>query len=186
MPEICQEEMLPMSLNAFFQFVAQDFSSLQQPPMSTVLILLISLVISLVTTIANRMVINMEEYKKFTIDSTHLRQELMSAMKGGNQRHIAKLQKQQQDMMKVQQKMTMDRMKIMLFFFIPFILIWQVLGNFFQGNIAVMPFEAPYIGKQLSVGTWYIFCSVSTNIVVSRVFGLTFEIEPRKIEFKKT
>lgn len=174
-----------MSFNAIFQLVAQDLSSLQQPPASTILILLISLTISLVTTIANRMVIKMDEFKKFTIESTHLRQELMSAMRGGNQRQIAKLQKQQQDMMKVQQKMTMDRMKIMLFFFIPFILIWQVLGNFFQGIIAFMPFEAPWIGKQLTVGSWYIFCSISTNIVVSRVLGLTFEIEPRKTDIKK-
>lgn len=175
-----------MEFTIISRLISQEISLIQEPPISAVLILLISLVISVTTTLANRMVIKMDEYKKFTIESAHLRQELMAAIRSGNQRQIAKIQKQQQDMMKIQQKMTLDRMKIMLFFFVPFILIWQILGSFFTGTIAYLPFDAPWIGRELSVGSWYIMCSISTNIIISRVLGLTFEIEPKKIEARKT
>jgi uncharacterized membrane protein (DUF106 family) len=127
---------------------------------------------------------DMDEYRKWTIGSQYARQELMEAMRSENQRRISRAQKRQQDMMKTQQKMTMDRMKIMLFFMIPFLLIWQVLRNFFKGVefIALMPFKLPFIAPTgtLSVSTWYLFCSIATNIVISRVLGLTFEIEPKK------
>jgi len=163
---------------------ALDLSIFQRPPMSAFFMLGLSIVISLATSIANRMVMDMDEFKRWTIDSHHVRQELMGAMRGGNQRRIAKAQKRQQDMMKTQQKMTADRMKIMLFFMIPFLGIWQVLRNFFKGvtYIAVMPFPVPWLAPEgtLSVGTWYLFCSISMNIVISRVLGLTFEIEPEK------
>lgn len=166
-------------LSILSHVVAQDFNLLQQLPMSTLLILLISLAISLVTTIANRAMMNVDEYKRITIESQYARQEVMAAMRSKNQRAIAKAQKLQQETMKDQQKMMMGRMKTTLLFFVPFILIWQVLINFFKGVTAYMPLDFPWIGSELSVGTWYIFCSISTNIVVSRVLGLTFEIEPR-------
>jgi len=163
---------------------AQDLTFLQRPPASTIFILVLSTAISLVTSVANRMVMDLDEYKRLTIESQHLRQELMEAMRSGNKRRISQAQTRQQEMMKTQQKMTMGRMKLMLFFFIPFILIWQVLNNFLKGveYIALMPFKVPFLVPKgtLSVSTWYIICSVATNIVISRVLGLTFEIEPKK------
>ena len=161
-----------------------DLGFLQQTPASTLFILALSAAISLVTSVANRMVIDLEEYKRWTVESHHLRQELMEAMRSGNQRRISSAQKRQQQLLKTQQKMTMDRMKLMLFFFVPFILIWQVLNKFLSGveYLALLPFKVPFIAPQgtLSVSTWYIICSVSTNIVISRALGLTFEIEPRE------
>jgi len=161
---------------------ALDLSLLKQPPTSALFILALSVAISLVTSISNRMVIDMEEHRRWTIESHRLRQEMMEAMRSGNQRRTARLQKRQQQMMKEQQKMTANRLKLTLLFFVPFILIWQVLRNFLGGveYIALMPFKAPWIAPKgtLSFSTWYILCSMATNIVISRVLGLTFEIDP--------
>ncbi len=163
-----------------------DLAFLQQPPASTLFILVLSTAISLVTSVANRMVIDLDEYKRWTVESHHLRQELMEAMRSGNQRRISRAQRRQQELLKTQQRITMDRMKLMLFFFIPFILIWQLLNRFLSGvlYIALMPFKVPLLAPKgtLSVSTWYIICSVATNIVISRILGLTFEIEPRESE----
>jgi len=161
---------------------ALDLGLLKQPPTSALFILALSVVISLVTSISNRMVIDIEEHRRWTIESHRLRQEMMEAMRGGNQRRTARLQKRQQQMMKEQQKMTANRLKLTLLFFVPFILIWQVLRNFIGGveYIALMPLKVPWIAPQgtLSFSTWYIICSMATNIVISRVLGLTFEIDP--------
>ncbi len=159
--------------------IFQGLNHLQEPPISTLLILLISALISLVTAYANRRVMNLEEYRRLTIQSHEARRELMEAVRSGSQRRIAKAQRQQQEMMKAQQKMMMNRMKITFFFIIPFLLIWQALVNFFQGVVAHMPFDAPFLGRELSVTHWYIICSICTNIIFSRILGLTFEVDTR-------
>lgn len=168
-------------MDMLLSLVAVDFSFLQQPPMATIFILVLSATISLATSIANRRVIDLEEYKKMMIESSHVRQEMMTATKSGNQRRISRAQNRQQELMKAQSKMSMDRMKTMLFFMIPFLLIWQFLGSFFGKTIiAYMPFSAPFWGSELTIGNWYILCSIASNIIISRVLGLTFEIDPKE------
>jgi uncharacterized membrane protein (DUF106 family) len=113
------------------------------------------------------------------IESKKVQAEMMEATKTGNQRRIDRAQKKQQELMQIQSKNSMDRMKISLFTFIPLILLWQFIWNFFGGGtIAYFPFDAPYIPKEFNVGNWYIMCSFASNIVISRVFGVTFEIDP--------
>ena len=156
-----------------------DFTFLQQPPMATIFILLLSFSLSLATSLANRRIMNLEAYRSMMIESSRVREEVMAAMRSGNQRRISRAQKRQQDLMKQQSKMSMDRMKITMYFIIPFLLIWQVLGNFFGGVVvAYMPFNAPPFGEKLTIGNWYILCSIASNIVISRILGLTFEIDP--------
>jgi uncharacterized membrane protein (DUF106 family) len=149
--------------------------------MATIFILFLSIVISLVTSLANRRIMNLEEYRKMMIESNRVRSEVMEAMRSGNQRRISKAQNRQKELMQAQSKMSMDRMKIMLFFMVPFLIIWQFLGNFFGKNIiAYMPFKAPFLGSELAIGYWYIICSITTNIIISRALGLTFEIDPEE------
>lgn len=162
-------------------FASADLSFLQQPPMATVFILLLSTVLSLATSYANRRSMDIDAYRKMMIESARAREEQMAAIKSGNQRQISKAQNKQQELMKQQQKMSMDRMKITMYFMIPFILIWQVLGNFFGGSvIAYMPFKSPFFGLELTIGNWYILCSISSNIIISRILGITFEIDPKE------
>ena len=72
-----------------------------------------------------------------------------------------------------------------IFFMIPFLLIWQLLGSFF-GNIiiAYFPFQFPFIPTELSVANWYLLCSFSSSVIISRVLGLTFEIDPEERNVK--
>jgi uncharacterized membrane protein (DUF106 family) len=80
--------------------------------------------------------------------------------------------------MKEQQKASSGRMKLTMYVMIPFLLIWQVLNGFFGKTIiAYMPFNAPYFPEELTIGNWYFLCSISVNIVLSRIIGLTFEID---------
>jgi uncharacterized membrane protein (DUF106 family) len=172
-----------MSLNGILFFSqALDISFLQEPPQATFFIMILSLVLGLATSLVNRMMMDLDAYREMTLESQRVRQEMMEAMKSGNQRRIDKAQNRQKQLMSQQNKMTMDRMKISLFFMIPFILIWQLLTRFFGGiTIAVFPFDVPLIPKNFSVANWYVLCSLTFNIIISRVLGLTFEIEPEEI-----
>jgi len=163
--------------------VALDLTFLRQMPISPFFILGLSVAISLITSIANRMVIDINDYRRQMTESSRIRRELMKAMRSGNQRRIDKMQRQQQAMMKNQQKMMSDRMKTMIFFIIPFFLFWQVLRGFFGDvTVAYMPFDTPWIGTELQVSNWYFFCSITTSIIISRILGLTFEIETEEEE----
>lgn len=161
--------------------VSADYSFLQQPPGATIFILVFTVVINLVMSFANRRQIDLDSYKSMMIESARVREELMTALKSGNQRRISKAQNRQQELMKQQQKSSMDRMKISMYLIIPFLLIWQFLGKFFgSGVIAYMPFNAPFFGTELTIGNWYILCSMTSNIIISRVLGVTFEIDPKE------
>ena len=162
---------------------AVDLSFLQQPPMSTIFILLFSATVNLLMGLVSRRNLNLDEYRRTMTESQQAQKELMAAMRSGNQRRISRAQRRQQEASQAQMKISSDRMKASLFFMIPLLLGWQVLGNFFgKGIIAYVPFDAPLLGATLSMFNWYLLCSFATNIVFQRVLGLTFEIEPREIE----
>jgi len=151
---------------------------LKEPPASTLFILLLSAAVNLGMSIANRMVIDIDEYRRWMVESSRLRREMLDAVRKGDQRRVARLQKRQQRMMETQSKMTMERMKLMFFFFLPLILIWNLLIKLFgKAPVAYLPFDAPWFGSSLSLTMWYILCSLTTNVIISRALGLTFEIE---------
>ena len=161
------------------RLVAAGLDFLKQPPMSTISILALSAVINLIMSLVNRRTMNLDEYRRMMEESHHAQRELMAAMRSGNQRRISRAQRKQQEVSQAQLKMSGDRMKTTLFFMVPLLLLWPVLGNFFgRGIIAYMPFDAPLFGTKLNLVNWYFLCSISTNILFQRVLGFTFEIEP--------
>lgn len=172
-----------MSLVSFLSSLAAlDLSFLREPPTATVFILFLTIALNLATSLITRMTTNMEDYRRMTIESKRAQQEVMAAMRSGNQRRIAKAQKRQQDMMGAQSKMSMDRLKITMFFLIPLLLIWQVLNSFFGGGtIAFFPFNFPFIPTELNIGGWYIFCSFASSVIIQRVLGLMFEVDPEDL-----
>ncbi|MDH5201052.1 MAG: EMC3/TMCO1 family protein [Candidatus Bathyarchaeota archaeon] len=162
---------------------AADLSFLQQPPVSTVFILLLTAAINLVMTLASRRTMNLDEYRRMMEEANYAQRELMAAMRSGNQRRISRAQKRQQETSQQQLKSSGGRMKTSIFFIIPLFILWPILRNFFGANIiAYVPFDAPLLGATLSMFNWYFLCSLATNIIFQRVLGLTFEIEPREIE----
>ena len=161
------------------RLVAAGLDFLKQPPMSTIFILALSAVINLIMSLVNRRTMNLDEYRRMMEESHHAQRELMAAMRSGNQRRISRAQRKQQEVSQAQLKMSGDRMKTTLFFMVPILLMWPVLGNFFgRGTIAYMPFDAPLFGTKLNLVNWYFLCSISTNILFQRILGFTFEIEP--------
>ena len=165
----------------FAAVTAEGLDFLKNQPYATYSILAIAVGLGLVTNFINIKFMNLAEHRQMMIETKRAQSEMMDATKSGNQRRIDKAQRRQQEVMKLQSKMSMDRMKITFAFFIPFILIWQVLNSFFGTvNIAQLPFELPFFPRDLNVSNWYLLCSFGGNVVVSRILGLTFEIDPEE------
>jgi len=165
--------------------IVLELDFLKTPPFATYAILAIAISLGLITSFVNARMTDLKSYRKMMLDSARAQHQMMEAAKTGNQRAIDKAQKKQQEVMGQQSKMSTDRMKISLFFMIPFLLIWQLLGSFF-GNIiiAYFPFDFPMVPKELSVANWYLICSFASSVIISRLLGLTFEIDPEERSIK--
>jgi uncharacterized membrane protein (DUF106 family) len=166
-------------MNLLSSLASADLSSLQQPPLATILILLMSVAVNVVFGFMGRRSMDIDEYRRITIESRIAQQEVMAAMKSGNQRRISKAQKRQQELSQEQMKISGNRMKASFFFLIPLMILWPILGRFFGDTIiAYMPFKSPFSGLELKMFNWYFLCSITTSIITQRVLGLTFEYGP--------
>jgi uncharacterized membrane protein (DUF106 family) len=147
--------------------------------MATLAIMGISMMLATVTSFIGVRSLDLDNYKRLMIESSKARKEVMDATRSGNQRRIEKAQREQQDLMAQQSKVSMDRMKSSMLFTLPMLLIWPSFGRFFGDTIvAYFPFNFPWIPREFTFVQWYLICSFSFNILINRVFGLTFEIDP--------
>jgi uncharacterized membrane protein (DUF106 family) len=167
-------------INLLSSLASADLSGLKQPPVATILVLLLAIAVNLVMGFVGRRSMDLDEYRRVMTESRIVQQELMAAMKSGNQRTISKAQKRQQEVSQASMKISGDRMKSSFFFIIPLLFIWPVLGRFFGDVIiATMPFKAPFIGgPEMKMFNWYFLCSIATSVITQRVLGLTFEYGP--------
>ena len=159
-----------------------EINTLKEPPYATVLIMFIPLVINLATTLFYRSRTNLEEMRRIRTASAHAQQEVMEAMKGGNQRRIEKAQRKQQEAAQAQMGVSSNQMRTSFIMLIPLLVVYQGLRAFFTDAIvAVAPINIPLLGIQLGYFNWYILCSYFTKTILDRILGMTFEIEPAKL-----
>ena len=160
---------------------AQSMDFLKEPPASTLFLMVLAFVVSAITTYISKRSMNVEEYRKSREESSHAQQELMAALKSGNQRRIQKAQQRQKESQQTQMKNSNAPMNTTLYTTIPILIMWQILGRFYGVSTAVawMPFHPIIFGRKLNYATWYVICSVTASLIMRRVFGLSFEIEPK-------
>jgi uncharacterized membrane protein (DUF106 family) len=152
-------------------------SILQQRPYSTIFILGIAALVSLLTTLVNRLVSNPQKSKGQRKEVSEWNKELREAQRAKDKKTIEKLMKKQQYIMKMQTKMMWSSMKVSLLFIVPLLLMWQVLGGFYSGqDIAIFPgvgANLPLPMFSASLIWWYLLCSLFFGTTFSHVFGLT-------------
>jgi uncharacterized membrane protein (DUF106 family) len=117
------------------------------------------------------------------IQSKRIRREIMLSVRSGDQKKIEKAQNKQQHLMKEQTQLNQRKMKSSMLVSLPMMLLWPSLRNLFDGQtLAILPFNIPFIPQELGFGYWYFFVSITVNLIVNRLFGLTFEFDPEEIE----
>ena len=150
---------------------------LQQIPYSTLFILGIAALVSLLTTLVNRLISNPQKSKEQRKEVTEWNKELREAQRAKDKKTIEKLMKKQQYIMKMQTKMMWSSMKVSLLFIVPLLLMWQVLGGFYSGqDIAIFPgvgANLPLPMFSASLIWWYLLCSLFFGTTFAHVFGLT-------------
>jgi uncharacterized membrane protein (DUF106 family) len=160
------------------------FEILQTIPNSTIFIFSLAAAISMMTSLVNRVLSNPEQAKAVRKEVNEWNSELRKAQKAGDKKTVDKLLKKQKQIMQLQSKMMWQSMKVTLIFFVPLLIIWQVLGQFYIADrlpisVAYFPgFGAtlPIPIFSISLIWWYLLCSLFFGAIFTHVFGLV-EVE---------
>jgi len=148
-----------------------DWLFMQQAPGATVAVLLLAMGLTLLTSLANRLLTNKEQRNAWQREISAWNAEFKKARKSGDKKLLAKVQRQQSRIMKLQSKMMWKSFRVSLIFMIPFFLLWQFLIGFY--GYAVIAYIPWFDGTlQLSIVLWYLLCSITSGILFSRLFGL--------------
>jgi len=139
-------------------------------PSSTLFILLVASVISLVTSLTNRLLTNREQMKAWSQEIAAWRADSIKATRTGDKKLLAKVNKQQKHIMQIQSKMTWQSMKTTFVWFIPLMLLWLFFLTPTYANAGAVVY-IPGVGG-LPMFWWYLLCSFLSNALLTRLLGL--------------
>jgi uncharacterized membrane protein (DUF106 family) len=143
-----------------------------QAPAATLFTLLLAVFISFITSLVNRLLTNPEQLRTWRKEIREWTEELREAQKTKDKKKLAKVEKQKARIMQLQQKMSWQSMKVSLLFFIPFLILWQVLWGIYREPVAFLPGFG-----LLTIILWYLLCSLFFNTILSRILGVGLGVE---------
>ncbi len=159
-------------------------------------ILIISFIVSLVTTIANKYLVDQEELAKNQKEMKEFQKEFKKAQQNGDQKEIAKMQAKQAEMMQKNSKMMTQQFKPMIATMIPILLVfyWMRFSAVSQTVVILPPlvyygtlvpvfhFIGPLIpgygaanplAPAWSIGwlMWYMICTFGMSQILRKFMG---------------
>jgi uncharacterized membrane protein (DUF106 family) len=160
------------------------FEVLQNIPFSTFFLFLLAALISLLTSLTNRLLMDPEKSKAWRKEVMEWNRELQEARREGDKKKLEKVMKKQSQILQLQSKMMWQSMKVTLIFFVPLIIIWSILGGFYTAHPTGQPIPIAYlpgVGPKVhlivfdfsSLLWWYLLCSLLFGTVFSHLFGIT-------------
>jgi len=145
-------------------------------PFSTLFIFLLAGGMSLLTSLANRLLTDPEKSKAWRKEIAEWNSEFRKARREGDKKLLEKVMKKQQYILQLQTKMSWQTMKVGLIFIVPLFIIWQILGSSYsQTGIAYFPGIGPNLPLPLfgsSLLWWYLICSFLFSTLFSHLFKL--------------
>lgn len=173
----------------FWESIIDSMEKMLSPllvqPASTFFVIGVSLLLSLISLGVNRLLTDIEQFKEYNRDVREWMTSLREAEKSGDKRVYEKLKRKEARIKRLQSLVMRQRFRALLITMVPMLVIWNVLNAVFKDvTVAVLPFEAPFIGSNLTFFWWYLFCSFAASSPLTRLLGLTFEPEVKKTSAK--
>ena len=177
------------ALNAVFNpILALD----PNPANPALTVLIIAFIVSLITTIANKYLVDQDELNAQQAEMKEFNARLRDAQKRGDGKEVAKLQAEQAELMKNQTAMMTNQFKPMIVTFVPIILIffwmrssaihdlviilpktvywviltplWHWIGSFMYGGKATIPYGIGWL-------LWYMICTFGMSQILRKFLG---------------
>ena len=154
-------------------------------PLSTFSILGAALLLSVVAMSANRFLVDYKMIARVRQEYMAFMRSMNKARKDGDEKQLDKLMKRSPSMQKMQFRATLEQMKTYPITIVPFYLIYAILGYALSSTLAVAysPFSIPFaavLGSATAPGSvavlslffWYLICSFTISLPLSRIFGV--------------
>ena len=144
-----------------------------QIPNSTIFVLLLALLLTFVTSLANRLLTNREQLASWKKQISEWQEEFNKARKSGDKKLLEKATRKQKQVMQIQSKMFMQQFKVTLIFIVPFFLFWMWLNGLYvdaEGMQVAVAFFPGFGG--IPVFYWYLLCSFAFGTVFSHLLGV--------------
>lgn len=154
-------------------------------PMLT--IFLISTLIALLTTVANKLLVDQDEMEVIREEMKEFQNEMKEAQLSGDSKALAKVQSKQSEVMAKQSKMMTSSFKPLIITFIPIILVFWWMGQSAVAQVSVQLPEFVYytllvpLWHMLYPGThifpyvgwlgWYILCTFAMSQILRKFMG---------------
>ena len=177
------------ALNAIFNpILALD----PNPSNPALTVLIIAFIVSLITTVANKYLVDQDELNKKQLEMKEFNKELREAQKRGDGKKLAEMQAKQAELMQEQTAMMTDQFKPIFVTFVPIILIffwmrssaihdlviilpktvywviltpfWHWLGSFMYGGEATIPYGIGWL-------LWYFICTFGMSQILRKYLG---------------
>jgi uncharacterized membrane protein (DUF106 family) len=176
-------------LNTIFNPILALDPNPQNPALT---VLIIAFIVSLITTVANKYLVDQDELNAQQAEMKEFNAKLRDAQKRGDGKEIAKLQAEQTELMQQQTAMMTNQFKPMIVTFVPIILIffwmrssaihnlviilpqtvywvtltplWHFLGGFLYGGKATIPYGIGWL-------LWYMICTFGMSQILRKFLG---------------
>ncbi|MBQ6098796.1 MAG: DUF106 domain-containing protein [Methanobrevibacter sp.] len=176
-------------LNAIFSPILAIDPNPTNPALT---VLIIAFIVSLITTIANKYLVDQDELNEQQATMNEFNKRLRDAQKRGDGKEVAKLQAEQAELMKNQTAMMTNQFKPMIVTFVPIILIffwmrtsaihnlviilpktvywvtltpiWHWIGSFLYGGKATIPYGIGWL-------LWYMICTFGMSQILRKFLG---------------
>jgi len=148
-------------------------------PVSTIFIMFLSMALSLVTSLANRLLTNQDQLRAWRREVAEWTADFNKARKTGDKKLLAKVKKLQPQITKIQSKMMWQSMKVSFIFMIPFILLWSLFLTPTYYNVSAVAYIPDILSSDGGVSWlplpffwWYLLCSFLFGTLFARILGL--------------
>ena len=178
-------------MNDFFNpLIALD----PNPSNPIITVFIIALIVAIITTVANKLLVDHDEMNSIRKEMKEFQQELREAQQSGDNKKLAKLQAKQGDFMQKQSKMMTNSFKpaivtmvpIMIVFFwmrssvindlivnLPVVVyygtltpLWHTIGPLIYGGSATIPFAMGWL-------LWYFICTLALSQILRKFLGFS-------------
>jgi uncharacterized membrane protein (DUF106 family) len=118
--------------------------SIYAPPDSMWIVLGVSLLISIITSVVNRIVLPVAKIRRYSREIRKYREAMAHAKKENNQKLILKLERKQKFIERIQRESASSRFRPTLIFMIPFLLLFYYLNSLYNTSgiysvVSVLP-----------------------------------------------
>lgn len=151
-------------------------------PLSAFIVLGAALLLSFVAMSANRFLVNYKMVANYRREYMTWMNAVRKARKDGDEKQLDKLMRRQSAVMKMSSRATLEQFKTYPITIVPFYLIYAVLGYALTSSlsaVAYSPFVIPFASVTpggmavLSLFFWYLICSFTISVPLSRIFGVS-------------